>query len=101
MKGKNPPIPPDYTAAGAEAAVKDGSAPVALIIPAGWGQHPIAFQGSSGNSPEIQVLNDQSDTIAPQIVSGLLQKAAMTSMPSSMAAEGEKVHEAVHGRPHA
>ena len=88
-KSKNTPAP-DYTAATAEAAVKAGTVSVALIIPAGWGQHPIAFRGGNGNNPEIQLLNDQSDAIAPQIVSGLLQKAAMTSMPASMAGEGEK-----------
>ncbi len=87
---KNKKTLPDYTASTAEDAVKAGTVSVALIIPAGWGQHPIAFRGSGGTNPEIQLLNDQSDAIAPQIVSGLLQKAAMTSMPSSMAAEGEK-----------
>ncbi|HTX76070.1 MAG TPA: ABC transporter permease [Terracidiphilus sp.] len=86
-RGKNPP---DYTAATAEDAVKAGDVPVALIIPAGWGQHPIAFRSSDDTNPEIQLLNDQSDTIAPQVVSGLLQKVAMTSMPASMASEGEK-----------
>jgi ABC-2 type transport system permease protein len=79
-----------YTAATAEAAVKAGTVPVALIIPAGWGQHPIAFNGAGDKTPEIQLLNDQSDTIAPQVVSGLLQKAAMTAMPASMAGEGQK-----------
>jgi ABC-2 type transport system permease protein len=87
---KNAPSPPDYTAASAEAAVKAGDAPVALIIPPGWGQHPIAFGGGDVNNAEIQLLNDQSDAIAPQIVNGILQKAAMTAMPSSMATEGEK-----------
>jgi ABC-2 type transport system permease protein len=82
--------PPEYTAATAEAAVKAGTVPVALIIPAGWGQHPIAFRGGADPSAEIQLLNDQSDAIAPQVVSGLLQKAAMTSMPASMASEGMK-----------
>lgn len=87
-KDKNPP---DYTAETAEAAVKAGTVPVALIIPAGWGQHPVAFQSDAAEtSPEIQLLNDQSDAIAPQVVNGLLQKAAMTSMPASMAGEGEK-----------
>jgi len=81
---------PDFTAATAEAAVKAGTVPVALIIPAGWGQHPIAFNGSDDKASEIQLLNDQSDAIAPQVVSGLLQKAAMTAMPASMAGEGEK-----------
>ena len=38
----------------------------------------------------IQLLNDASDTIAPQMVMGLLQKAAMTAMPAAMAEEGMK-----------
>lgn len=80
---------PDYTAATAEAAVKAGDAPVALIIPPGFGQHPIAFGPDAGGTT-LELLNDQSDTIAPQIVVGLLQKAAMTSMPSAMADEGMK-----------
>jgi len=80
---------PDYTAATAEAAVKAGDAPVALIIPEGFGQHPIAFGPDAGGST-LELLNDQSDSIAPQIVVGLLQKAAMTSMPSAMADEGMK-----------
>lgn len=86
---KNAPPPADYTAATAETAVKAGDAPVALIIPAGFGQHPIAFGRDQGGST-LQLLNDQSDTIAPQIVVGLLQKAAITSMPSAMADEGMK-----------
>lgn len=80
---------PDYNAATAEAAVKAGDAPVALIIPKGFGQHPIAF-GSSEDAAQIQLLNDASDMIAPQVVSGLLQKAAMTSMPVTMAEQGMK-----------
>ncbi len=89
---KNAPPPADYTEATAETAVKAGDAPVALIIPAGFGQHPIAFgPGTEGST--LQLLNDQSDTIAPQIVVGLLQKVAMTSMPSALAGEGMKYAE--------
>jgi ABC-2 type transport system permease protein len=88
-KTKNAPPPPDYTAATAEAAVKNGDAPVALIIPSGFGQHPIAF-GPDAEGSALQLLNDKSDTIAPQIVMGLLQKAAMTSMPAVMAEQGMK-----------
>jgi ABC-2 type transport system permease protein len=88
-KSKNAPAPADYTAATAEAAVKAGDAPVALIVPAGFGQHPIAF-GPDAEGSTLELLNDQSDPIAPQIVVGLLQKAAMTSMPSTMADEGMK-----------
>jgi len=87
---------PDYTAATAETAVKAGDAPVALIIPPGFGQHPIAFGPDAGGST-LELLNDQSDTIAPQIVVGLLQKAAMTSMPSAMADEGMKYAEEYMG----
>ena len=81
--------PPDYTAATAEAAVKAGDAPVALIIPAGFGQNPISFGGNQ-NGPAIQLLSDASDMIAPQMVGGLLQKAAMTAMPTAMAEQGMK-----------
>lgn len=89
--------PADYTAATAEAAVKAGDVPVALIIPAGWGAHPVAFGPDSAEGPAIQLLNDQSDAIAPQIVNGLLQKAAMTSMPASMAGEGMQYTEKYMG----
>jgi ABC-2 type transport system permease protein len=80
---------PLYTAATAEDAVKAGDVPVALVIPKGFGQNPISF-GPAQHGAEIQLLNDASDTIAPQVVSGLLQKAAMTSMPVSMAEQGIK-----------
>jgi ABC-2 type transport system permease protein len=80
---------PEYTAATAEAAVKAGDAPVALIIPKGFGEHPISFGGDS-SAPAIQLLNDSSDMIAPQMVAGLLQKATMTAMPAAMAEQGMK-----------
>ena len=82
-------VQPDYSAATAEAAVKSGEAPVALIIPKGFGKNPISF-GPGQSAAAIQMLNDSSDVIAPQVVSGLLQKAAMTSMPASMADVGMK-----------
>jgi ABC-2 type transport system permease protein len=85
--GKNAPVPPDYTATTAEAAVKAGDAPVALVIPSGFGQHPVGFGPDSKAAP-IQLLNDSSDMIAPQVVSGMLQKAAFTSMPAVMAQQG-------------
>jgi ABC-2 type transport system permease protein len=86
---KNAPLLPEYTAASAESAVKAGDAPVALIIPKGYGLHPISFGGDQAGST-IQLLNDSSDQIAPQMVAGLLQKAVMTSMPTGMAEEGMK-----------
>ena len=81
---------PQYTAATAELAVKQGSAPVAVIIPRGFGENPLAFGPPDANRPKIQLLEDSSDAIAPQIVIGMLQKVAMTSMPDLMAEQGSK-----------
>jgi ABC-2 type transport system permease protein len=81
---------PEYTAATAEAAVRAGDAPVALIIPHGFGENPISFGAADRNRPTIQLLQDSSDMIAPQVVAGLLQKVAMTSMPDIMAQQGSK-----------
>jgi len=80
---------PDYTAETAEAAVKAGEVPVALIIPHGFGENAISF-GPGGNRSPIRLLKDSSDMIAPQVVAGLLQKVAMTSMPDVMAEMGSK-----------
>ncbi|HYX20393.1 MAG TPA: ABC transporter permease, partial [Thermoanaerobaculia bacterium] len=78
---------PLYTAAQAEQAVKKGEAPVALIVPKGFGAHPIAF-GPGAERSTVRVLADSSDPIAPQVVNGLVQKVAMTSMPASLARSG-------------
>lgn len=79
---------PDYTRATAEAAVREGDAPVALIIPKGFGESPVSFGGGSGNA--IEMLKDPSDMVASQVVVGLLQKVVMTSMPDLMAEQGTK-----------
>ena len=80
----------EYTAVTAEAAVKEGTAPVAVIVPHGFGENPIAFGPADANRPTIQLLEDSSDMIAPQMIAGLLQKVAMTSMPDLMAEQGSK-----------
>ncbi len=81
---------PEYTAATAEAAVKGGIAPVALIISHGFGENLISFGPQDASGPKIQLLEDSSDVVAPQVVSGLLQKVAMTSLPDVMAEQGSK-----------
>jgi ABC-2 type transport system permease protein len=81
---------PEYTAATAEAAVQAGTAPVAVIIPRGFGENPISFGPPDTDRPNIQLLEDSSDVVAPQVVSGLLQKVAMTSLPDVMAEQGSK-----------
>lgn len=85
---KGEPTQPDYTAQSAEAGVKAGNFSAALIIPAGYGAHPIAFGPSSANQPQIEILHDSSDPIAAQVLAGLLQKVVMTSMGDVMASQG-------------
>jgi ABC-2 type transport system permease protein len=78
---------PIADAAAAETMVRSGDVPLALIVPKGFGAAPIAF-GPSGGTPTLRVLADTSDPIAPQVLSGLIQKVAMTSMPDRMAESG-------------
>lgn len=83
---------PEYTAASAEAAVKSGDSPVALIVPRDFGQNPFSFERAD-KAPKIQLLKDSSDVVAPQMIDGLLQKVAMTSMPDLLAEQGSKYWE--------
>jgi len=80
---------PEYTAETAETAVKAGEAPVGLVVPRGFGENGMSF-GGGGARVAIRLLKDSSDMIAPQVVAGLLQKVAMTSMPDVMAEMGSK-----------
>ena len=68
--------------------MKAGTAPVALIIPQGFGVNAISF--GWGETATIQLLKDSSDMVAPQMITGLLQKVAMTAMPDVMAEKGAK-----------
>ena len=73
--------------AGAEALVRAGTLSVAIVIPKGMGARPNIFE-SNDASPKILVLADVSDPVAPQMVTGLLQKVAFTAMPDLMATDG-------------
>lgn len=81
---------PEYTAATVEAAVRAGDAPVALVFPPGFGRSPLTF-GPSADRVPIQLLKDSSDMVASQMITGLLQKVAMTSMPDVMAEQGTRL----------
>jgi ABC-2 type transport system permease protein len=81
------PQPLEYTAATAEAAVKNGTAPAAVIIFAGFGANSVSFVPGAGRKT-IRILHDSSNPVAAQMVAGLLQKVVMTSMPDSMADVG-------------
>lgn len=79
--------PADYTAATAEAVVRAGKISVALIIPKDFGLDPISF-GSDSRGPRLQMLSDSSDPVAPQVVSGMLQKTLFTSLGPALAEKG-------------
>ena len=74
----------EYTAETAEAAVKAGEVPVALIIPHGFGENAISLPVAD-TAAERQQRHD-----CAALVTGLLQKVAMTSMPDVMAELGSK-----------
>jgi len=76
-----------FDRASAEAAVRAGNLPVALIIPKGFGQTSIQF-GASESRPRLELLADSSDPVAPQVVSGLLQGIVATAMPEVLARTG-------------
>ena len=87
--------PPLDRAAG-ERLVKNGTVPVAVVIPPGTGA---AFEesGFAGGGPAIELLSDPSDPIAPQMVQGLLQKVTMTAAPDLLMQGGMKQFEARAG----
>lgn len=87
---KNGVEQPVYTAITAEAAVRTGDTPVAIVIPHGFGLAPISFGGDRDRAA-IQLLKDSSDMVASQVIAGLLQKVAMTAMPDIMAEQGTRV----------
>lgn len=76
-----------YDRASAEQAVRSGEQPLALVIPAGFGEQPIQF-GPTPGAPRLLLLADSADPIAVQIVNGLLQNVAMTALPDVMATAG-------------
>ena len=73
-----------FDAQTAEATVRAGDAPVALVIPKGFGTTKIQFAGGGNNGPAFRLLADSADPIADQVVGGLLQKNMMMSMPEMM-----------------
>jgi ABC-2 type transport system permease protein len=72
-----------FDAQSAEAYVRAGDAPVALVIPKGFGTTQIRF-GVKSSGPAFRLMSDSADPIADQVVGGLLQKTMMMSMPETM-----------------
>lgn len=72
-----------FDATSAEAFVRAGDAPVALVVPKGFGTTRIRFDAAN-NGPAFRLMSDSADPIADQVVGGLLQKTMMISMPEMM-----------------
>ena len=85
--GEEDRIAPPGDAAAAEEMVRAGDVALALVVPKGFGASPIGFGAGTGG-PTLRILADTSDPIGPQVLSGLLQKVAMTAMPDVMAQRG-------------
>lgn len=77
-----PAVPLDRTRA--EALVRDGDAPVAVVLPAGFGP----ALGRFDEPARAQILSDPSDPIATPLLEGLLQKTAVTADPDALARSG-------------
>ena len=75
--------------------VRAGTVPVAVVLPAGLGDN---FPSFGGPQATAKIFADPSDPVAPQVVSGLLQKVAMTAMPTKMIVGGaEQIESAIGG----
>ena len=81
------PEPAAYDRATAEAAVRDGEAAVALVVPTGFGAARIGF-GPGDARPRLELLVDSSDPIAGRMVAGLLQKVVFTGLGDDLLAGG-------------
>lgn len=86
------------TRAAAEAMIREGDVPVAVVLPKGIGGVSL-FYSDEAAAPElkVQLLADVSDPVAPQVVAGLLQKVAFTAAPLTMATEGLSMFEKYAG----
>jgi ABC-2 type transport system permease protein len=71
------PVPAPYDRAAAEAAVREGEASVALVVPRGFAEARFAFGPSdpAATRPKLVLLVDSSDPIAGEMTAGLLQKS--------------------------
>ena len=72
----------------AEAAVREGDVSVALLIPRGFGEHPVPAGPAPSGGPRLVLLSDSADPIAPQLVLGTLQRAGSAAFPEALARSG-------------
>lgn len=81
----------------ADALVKGGTLPVAIVLPKGLADHAQPWSPAGGERVAVQLLADVSDPVAPQMVQGLLQKVSFTAAPEVMGAQGIGLFEKYSG----
>jgi ABC-2 type transport system permease protein len=86
---------PPLDRSAAERLVRAGDVPVAVVIPKGLGAE--FGQNGFGGGPTLLVLADPSDPVAPNMVTGLLQKVTMTAAPDLMMEGGIRQFETYAG----
>lgn len=79
-----------YDRAAATELVKSGKFPVAAIIPKGFSQSfgAFGFGPDDAEAKPVELISDEANPVAPQMVGGLMQKAAMTAAPDLMIRRG-------------
>jgi ABC-2 type transport system permease protein len=80
----------------AERLVRNGDVSLAVVLPHGIGS-ALEAQAVLAPAAQVQLLADPSDPIAPQMVTGLLQKVAMTAAPDLMMQGGLRQFERYAG----
>jgi len=69
-----------YDRATAESEIRNGGAPVAIVVPAGFGAHALGFAPGAPR-PRLEIVADSSDPIAAKMVEGLTEKALFIGLP--------------------
>ncbi len=94
------PEPPPYSLEDGRRRVREGKIPVAVVLPAGFGDTFGTFPGGTGAAAgePVELIYDAADPIARHSVTGLLQAAAMAAGPDLLMKQGLGMLEA-HGGP--
>jgi ABC-2 type transport system permease protein len=93
--GSEPTEP--LSAEAAEALVRDGDVPVAIVLPPGLGETHAFWSDAADPAVTVRLLADVSDPVALQVVQGLLQKVGFTAAPEAMASDGIQMLEKYSG----
>jgi ABC-2 type transport system permease protein len=74
-----------FSRSDAAALVKNGKLPIAVIVPGGFGE---TFGSFGKDQVPVEVVTDESNPVASQMVAGLMQKVGMTAAPDLMITRG-------------